>query len=65
MGKITSCPKCGSKKIKILVPQTGVWTCLKCGYQGGILIKDSNMEKQIKAAKKMDKLSKKLIRGRL
>ena len=64
MVKITSCPKCGSKKIKVLVPQTGIWTCLKCGYQGGVLIEDSNMEKQIKDAKKMDKLSKKLMRGR-
>ena len=65
MVKTHSCPKCGSNKIKILVPQTGIWTCLKCGYQGGILIEDSNMEKQIKAANKMDKLSKKLMRGRL
>ncbi len=58
-------PKMRFKKIKILVPQTGIWTCLKCGYQGGVLIEDSNMEKQIKAAKKMDKLSKKMMRGRL
>ncbi len=64
MGKKTSCPKCGSKKIKILVPQTGIWTCQKCGYQGGIIIEDGNMEKQIKSAKKMEKLSKKLMRGR-
>ena len=64
MGKKTSCPRCGSEKIKILVPQTGIWTCQKCGYQGGIVIEDGNMEKQIKSAKKMENLSKKLIRGR-
>ena len=64
MGKKTSCPRCGSKKIKILVPQTGIWTCQKCGYQGCIVIEDGNMEKQIKSAKKMENLSKKLIRGR-
>ena len=64
MGKKTSCPRCGSKKIKILVPQTGIWTCQKCGYQGGVVIEDGNLEKQIKSMKKMDKLSKKLMRRR-
>jgi ribosomal protein L37AE/L43A len=62
MGKKTSCPRCGSKKIKILVPQTGIWTCQKCGYQGGVVIEDGNLEKQIKSMKKMDNLSKKLMR---
>ena len=65
MGKIKLCPKCGSKRIKILVPQTGIWICMKCGYQGGVLIEDSKMERQINDAKKMDKLSKKLMKGRL
>ncbi|MGZ7049452.1 MAG: hypothetical protein ACXVHO_05545 [Methanobacterium sp.] len=64
MGKKTSCPRCGSKKIKILVPQTGIWTCQKCGYQGGVVIEDGNLEKQIKSMKKMDNLSKKLMRRR-
>lgn len=64
MGKKTSCPRCGSKKIKILVPQTGIWTCQKCGYQGGVVIEDGNLEKQIKSMKKMDNLSKKLMRKR-
>ena len=64
MGKTKLCPKCGSKRIKIRA-QTGIWTCMKCGYQGGVLIEDSKMEKQINDAKKMDKLSKKLMRGRL
>ncbi|MFY9639035.1 MAG: hypothetical protein WAK14_09570 [Methanobacterium sp.] len=64
MGKKTSCPRCGSKKIKILVPQTGIWTCQKCGYQGGVVIEDGNLEKQIKSMKKMDNLSKKLLRRR-
>ncbi|HEX7468926.1 MAG TPA: hypothetical protein VF324_10150 [Methanobacterium sp.] len=64
MGKKTSCPRCGSKKIKILVPQTGIWTCQKCGYQGGVVIEDGNLEKQIKSMKKMDNLGKKLMRKR-
>ena len=52
MGKTQYVPKCGSNRIKILVPQTGIWTCLKCGYQGGILIEDSvtwkNKSKQLR-----------------
>jgi ribosomal protein L37AE/L43A len=58
------CPKCGSKKMKLHVPQTSIWKCEKCGYQGPVFIEDGNLEKQLKNAKKMDKLSKKLLRGR-
>ncbi len=64
MTKTSSCPKCGSKKMKIHNPQAPVWECSKCGYSGSVVVEDGNLEKQIKSLKKMDKLSKKLIRGR-
>jgi ribosomal protein L37AE/L43A len=60
MAKVNSCPQCGSKKIKLHVPQTSIWKCEKCGYQGSVVIEDGNLEKQIKETKKMEKLSKKL-----
>lgn len=64
MSKKVYCPKCGSKKMKLHVPQTSIWKCPKCGYQGPVFIEDGNMEKQIREAKKMEKLSKKLLKGR-
>jgi ribosomal protein L37AE/L43A len=62
MTKTNSCPQCGSKKMKILIPQTGIWKCQKCGYEGSVVIEDGNLEKQIKETRKMEKLSKKLYR---
>jgi len=64
MTKVNSCPQCGSKKIKWHVPQTSTWKCENCGYQGSVVIEDGNLEKQIKEARKMEKLSKKLLRRR-
>jgi len=64
MSNKTHCPNCGSKKMKLHVPQTSIWKCQKCGYIGAVFIKDGNIEKQLKEARKMDKLSKKLIKGR-
>jgi len=64
MTKTSSCPRCGSKKMKIHNPQAPVWECSNCGYQGAVVVEDCNLEKQIKDLKKMDKLSKKLMRGR-
>jgi ribosomal protein S27AE len=60
MTKTTSCPQCGSKKMKMHNPQTSIWKCGKCGYQGSVTIEDGNLEKNIKDARKMDKLSRKL-----
>ncbi|MGZ4857153.1 MAG: hypothetical protein ACXVZU_02170 [Methanobacteriaceae archaeon] len=60
MAKVNSCPQCGSKKIKLHVPQTSIWKCEKCGYQGSVVIEDGNLEKQIKETRKMEKLRKKL-----
>jgi ribosomal protein L37AE/L43A len=60
MSKINSCPRCGSKKMKILIPQTGIWKCQKCGYQGSVVIEDGNIEKQLKETRKMEKLNRKL-----
>ncbi|MCK9150892.1 hypothetical protein [Methanobacterium alcaliphilum] len=65
MVKINSCPKCGSNKIKWENPQLGTWKCLKCGYHGKIVIEKDNLDKQAKEAKKMEKLQKKIMRGRL
>ena len=65
MAKTTSCPKCGSKKMKIHNPQISVWKCSKCGYQGSVAIEDGNIEKNIKEAKKMEKLSKKLSKPKV
>ena len=53
MTKTRSCPRCGSKKMKIHNPQALVWECSKCGYTGHITIEDDNLEKQIKQAKKI------------
>lgn len=60
MGKISSCPNCGSKRIKYeqIYEGDGVWKCHKCGYQGSIVLKDGNLEKMLKESKKMEKLSK-------
>jgi transposase-like protein len=65
-----SCPRCGSKKfVKIYNPKVPVWEtswkCSKCGYEGVVEIEDVNLEKQVKNLKKMDKLSKKLMKGQL
>ena len=60
MAKVNSCPQCGSKKIKLHVPQnTSTWKCENCGYQGSVVIEDSNLEKQIKEAKKNRKTQQK------
>ncbi|BDZ69338.1 hypothetical protein [Methanobacterium ferruginis] len=64
MTKTRSCPRCGSKKYKIHIPQTGIWKCENCGYQGSVVIEDGNLEKQVKESKKMEKLQKKLLRGK-
>jgi len=61
MTKTSSCPKCGSKKMKMHNPQLNIWECAKCGYRGPVAVEDGNIEKNIRDAKKMDKLSKKLL----
>jgi hypothetical protein len=61
MSKVNSCPQCGSKKIKLKVPQNpSTWKSENCVYQGLVIIEDGNLEKQIKEARKMEKLNKKL-----
>lgn len=64
MTKINSCPRCGSKKYKLQIPQTSQWKCESCGYQGPVVIEDGNLEKHVREAKKMDKLQKKMLRGK-
>ena len=66
MAKINSYPNCGSKRIKYeyIYEGSGTWKCQKCGYQGSIVIEDGNLEKMLKESKKMEKLQKKLFRGR-
>ncbi len=62
MAKKTFCPQCKSNKIKYeyRYEGTGIWKCRNCGYEGSIVIEDGNIEKNIKEARKMDKISKKL-----
>ncbi|WJI10019.1 hypothetical protein FGU46_07920 [Methanobacterium sp. CWC-01] len=64
MVKKHSCPQCGSRNIKWIDPQMSLWRCSKCGYRGSVVIEDGDLEKQVKQARKMDKLQNKLIRGR-
>lgn len=64
MSKKVRCPKCGSKKMTLHIPQTSIWKCANCGYTGAVFIEDGNLEKQLKETRKMEKLSKKLLRGR-
>jgi ribosomal protein L37AE/L43A len=61
MAKKTFCPRCGSKKMKRQDPQMTLWECAKCGYIGSVAVEDGNIEKNISEAKKMDKLSRKLL----
>jgi ribosomal protein L37AE/L43A len=62
MTKKTFCPHCGSNKIKYeqINEGSGTWKCYHCGYEGSIVIEDGNLEKNIRQAKKMEKLSQKL-----
>ncbi|UTB31923.1 MAG: hypothetical protein NKF70_10490 [Methanobacterium sp. ERen5] len=60
----SSCPRCGSKMMKIHNPNAPLWECSKCGYTGSVVIRDGNIEKQLKETKKLEKLSKKMLRGR-
>ena len=46
MAKINSCPKGGSKKIKMHIPQNpSTWKCENCGYQGSVMTKDWQLGK--------------------
>lgn len=60
--KKSHCPQCGSRNIKWIDPQMSIWRCSKCGYRGSVVLEDGNLEKQVKEARKMEKLSKKLLR---
>ncbi len=62
MVKANVCPQCGSRKFKLRIPETSLWKCEKCGYQGTIVIEDGNLGKKVKEARKMEKLQKKLFR---
>ncbi|MDG3547718.1 hypothetical protein [Methanobacterium formicicum] len=64
MVKSNVCPQCGSRKYKLRIPETSLWKCENCGYTGSVVIEDGNLERKVKEARKMDKLQKKLFRGR-
>lgn len=57
MAKKNLCPRCGSKKMKWQDPQLGLWECKKCGYRGSVVVEDSSVEKKVREAKKMERLS--------
>ena len=60
MAKKNFCPRCGSKKIKWQDPQMGLWDCKIVDIVVYVIFEDGNIEKSIKNAKKMRKLTKKL-----
>lgn len=60
MAKKTFCPHCKSNKIKYEDPQLSIWKCRNCGYEGSIVIENGNVDKNVKNARKMDKLTKRL-----
>lgn len=64
MSKKIYCPKCGSDKMKLHIPQTSIWRCGKCRYMGPVFIEDGDLEKQLKETRKMEKLRNKLFRLR-
>lgn len=64
MSKTMTCPQCGSRKYKLHIPQTSLWKCENCGYQGSVVIEDGNLEKKLKESKKMEKIQKKMLRRR-
>lgn len=63
MAKKSFCPRCGSKNIKyeFIYEGSGTWKCYHCGYEGSVVLKDGNIEKNIRETKKMEKLSQKLL----
>ena len=42
------CPKCGSKNIEWVLPQTwSKWECKDCGYVGAFIIEDGKIADEI------------------
>ena len=52
------------KEDQMIDPNMSFWQCQKCGYRGSGVIEDGDLDKKVKEAKKMEKLQKKLMRGR-
>jgi len=54
-----ACPKCGSTNIAIKLPQTNLWVCKKCGWEGTIIVDfpDESLKK-MKEIEKAEKLGK-------
>lgn len=47
--KLKKCPKCNSDDVKVVVGETGVWECKKCGWKGrDIKEKELNEEEFMK-----------------
>ncbi|MCR5027219.1 MAG: hypothetical protein K6A34_07250 [Methanobrevibacter sp.] len=43
------CPRCGSKRVKWIIPQNwSMWQCFDCDYTGPIIEGDENLIKEIK-----------------
>lgn len=66
MSKKTHCPKCGSKMVDMDVSgySATIWKCKKCGYSGPVVVEDGNIEKQLKEARKIEKLRNKIYKRR-
>jgi len=47
--RVKFCPKCGSENINFLVfYRPSIWKCLDCGYEGSLIIEDSELAKEIR-----------------
>lgn len=47
------CPKCGSRKVKWIIPQNwSMWKCYCCGYIGPIIEGNEEMMKEIRESYK-------------
>ena len=43
------CPKCGSSNINFpIFYRPSIWKCIDCGYEGALIVEDSNVAKKIK-----------------
>lgn len=43
------CPRCGSKKVKWIIPQNwSTWECYDCSYTGPIIEGNEEMSKEIR-----------------
>jgi len=43
------CPKCGSARIKWVLPQIwSIYTCMECGYRGSLIFDNKKLAEKIR-----------------